>query len=343
MREAEPGASLTPNGDDAASDEPRVSFAIMTFNQETLIGAAIAGALAQDHGNLEIVIADDGSTDETYARIVDAVAGYDGPHEIRVLERRENLGISRNFQRLVAACRADFIVYSDGDDISEPDRARKLTARWRASGAETALILSSFTPIDARSNVVERFDEGGPFAVPRIEDLSAGKIRCLGATMAFTKTVFARFPEMDADVKHVDRVIPFRVMLLGGAIDHVDEKLVRYRTLGGVSRNMARSGRDYLKSVEPDRQRRLLADAKQRLADLSASHTVDDRSRKNCIRKIENHRTFLAFSDSSALGYEVTALARARRDRGLGNILKNYLKFRFLPLFDLYYGAAHRD
>ena len=59
----------------AAGDAPRVSFAVMAFNQQDLIGQTLAGALAQDYGNLEIVIADDGSGDETYARILDAVDG----------------------------------------------------------------------------------------------------------------------------------------------------------------------------------------------------------------------------------------------------------------------------
>lgn len=316
----------------AAGDMTRVSFAVMAFNQEALIGQTLKGALDQDYGNLEIVIADDGSSDATYARILETVKAYDGPHEVRVLERGENLGIARNFQRLIAACRSDFIVYSDGDDISEPDRVRKLTERRRVSDARAMLILSSFMPIDAQSNPVKDFDEGAPFEAPTLEDLAAGRIHCLGATMGFTRNVFERFPAMAEDIKHVDRVIPFRVMLLGGVIDHIDEALVRYRISGGVSRGRARSGSDYLRLVEPARQARLLADAKQRLADLAAVDRPSETLRKACLKTIEGHRAFLAFSTASPWRYEAITLARP-------SAWKTYLKFRFLPLFALYYGV----
>ena len=256
------------------------------------------------------------------------------------MERGENLGIGRNFQRLVAACRGDFIVYSDGDDISEPDRVRKLTERWRASDAEAALLLSSFTQIDSESNPVEAFDEGAPFRTPSIEDMAAGRIHCLGAAMGFTRNVFERFPAMAEDVKHVDRVIPFRVLLLGGVIDYIDEALVRYRITGGVSRSRARSGRDYLRLVEPARQARLLADAKQRLADLAAADHPGETLRKACLETLESHRTFLAFSTASAWRYEGVAQARAARHGRPAGVWKPYLKFRFLPLFALYYAAV---
>ena len=77
--------------------------------------------------------------------------------------------------------------------------------------------------------------------------MAAGKIHVLGATAAVTKTLFTNFPPIDDKVRHEDRVLPFRALLLGGEIILVDKRLVRYRTVGGVSRIKPRSGSDFLR------------------------------------------------------------------------------------------------
>jgi glycosyltransferase involved in cell wall biosynthesis len=48
---------------------PRVSVAITTFNQAPYVGAAIQSALNQSYTDREIIVVDDGSTDDT-ARVV---------------------------------------------------------------------------------------------------------------------------------------------------------------------------------------------------------------------------------------------------------------------------------
>jgi glycosyltransferase involved in cell wall biosynthesis len=50
----------------SAENSPRISVAIITYNQRAYLQQAIESVIAQDYLNLEIVIADDASTDDTH-------------------------------------------------------------------------------------------------------------------------------------------------------------------------------------------------------------------------------------------------------------------------------------
>lgn len=107
------------------STPPLVSVMIITYNQEEYIEAAVRSALAQDHPALEVVVADDASTDRT-PDILRALAAED-PRVRPVLGER-NLGITGNSNRGLRACRGDFIAFQGGDDLLLPG---KITAQVR--------------------------------------------------------------------------------------------------------------------------------------------------------------------------------------------------------------------
>src|SRR6185295_15883149 len=94
---------------------PTVSVCVITFNHERFIAEAIESALAQKTRlDYEIVVGDDGSTDDT-PRILARLAEQHAPR-LRVVRRQENLGINRNLAATLQECRGRYIALLEGDD-----------------------------------------------------------------------------------------------------------------------------------------------------------------------------------------------------------------------------------
>jgi glycosyltransferase involved in cell wall biosynthesis len=95
--------------------EPLVSVAIPCFNQARFLNDAIASVRGQEYAPVEIVVIDDGSTDDS-ARIA-AAAG------VR-LGRQVNAGLSAARNAGLAMARGEFIVFLDADDELLPGAVR---------------------------------------------------------------------------------------------------------------------------------------------------------------------------------------------------------------------------
>jgi glycosyltransferase involved in cell wall biosynthesis len=95
-------------------NNPLVSVIIPAYNQAQYLASAIQSVLAQTHHNFEIIVIDDGSTDNT-----PAVAQQFG-NAIRYI-RQENHGLSSARNTGIRATRGEFIGFLDSDDLWEPD------------------------------------------------------------------------------------------------------------------------------------------------------------------------------------------------------------------------------
>ncbi len=103
-----------------STSHPLVSIAIVSYNQERFIAEAIQGAIAQDYRPIEIVIADDCSTDNTPNIIREFSTKY--PDLIVALLGSENLGVTGNSNRALSACKGKYINMLGGDDILLPKK-----------------------------------------------------------------------------------------------------------------------------------------------------------------------------------------------------------------------------
>ena len=99
---------------------PKVSVHIICYNQRDFIREAVESALGQDHPNLEVVVADDASTDGT----AEILAEYQRSHPGRVIAvlGEQNVGITRNSNRGLAACSGELIAFLGGDDVLLPGK-----------------------------------------------------------------------------------------------------------------------------------------------------------------------------------------------------------------------------
>lgn len=125
-----------------------VSVALCTHNGVPYIDQQLASILAQTRPPQQIVLSDDASTDETVARVRQAVDDFAGAAiELVVLENSPALGVVANFEQAVRACTGDIIVLCDQDDLWVPTRIETLLARFDAE-PELLLVHSDARLVD---------------------------------------------------------------------------------------------------------------------------------------------------------------------------------------------------
>lgn len=93
---------------------PEVSIIITTYNYGHLIAASIDSVINQDYDDFELIVVDDGSTDDTRA----VVSSYSD--RIRYVWQ-EHLGIAEARNRGIAEARSDLIAFQDADDLWAPN------------------------------------------------------------------------------------------------------------------------------------------------------------------------------------------------------------------------------
>jgi len=109
---------------------PAVSVVIVTYNKADTVGAAIESVLRQTFSDLEILVVDDGSTDDT----ADRVAAYGA--RVRTI-RKINGGTGSARNRGIEEARGQYVAFLDGDDLWLP---RKLESQMQAFQREPELI-----------------------------------------------------------------------------------------------------------------------------------------------------------------------------------------------------------
>ncbi|MET0653732.1 MAG: glycosyltransferase [Hyphomicrobiaceae bacterium] len=108
---------------------PRVSIVMPVYNGARFIADALASAQREPGIDAEIIVVDDGSTDET-TRVVSSISERD--QRIRLLQR-EHRGVSPTRNVGVRAATGEYVTFLDSDDICPPGRiarqAHKLAGR----------------------------------------------------------------------------------------------------------------------------------------------------------------------------------------------------------------------
>ena len=93
-----------------------VSIIIPTYNRARCLARAIDSALGQTHGEVDVIVVDDGSTDRTGALVNDTY-GSDG--RVRYV-RQENRGVSAARNHGIRLVKGDFAALLDSDDVWKP-------------------------------------------------------------------------------------------------------------------------------------------------------------------------------------------------------------------------------
>jgi glycosyltransferase involved in cell wall biosynthesis len=197
---------------------PRVSVVIPTFNRAELCCLAVESVLGQTFADLECIVVDDGSTDDTAARL--ARFG----DRIRVLHQR-NRGMNPARNAGIAAARGDYLALLDSDDLWQPWKLElqvKLLERFPSAG----FTFSNFTILDASAGTAgaRRPDGLATWHTPRYDWNAVYSRRHDFAALAIDARVPARdFAVYEGDIYALSLrdpiVLPSTALIRRAALD----------------------------------------------------------------------------------------------------------------------------
>lgn len=115
-----------------------VSFGILCYNQENDIGRVIESALQQTHPVEEILVIDDGSTDDS-RKIINNYPG------VKLVAHAQNRGRAAARTTVLETAYGDIVVYLDGDTPAAPDLVAHLLTEYTAPeiGAVGAIVIET--------------------------------------------------------------------------------------------------------------------------------------------------------------------------------------------------------
>ncbi len=212
----------------SAADSSLVSVGLPVYNGARFLPRALDSLLAQDWSALEILVSDNGSTDDTVA-IAEAFARRDS--RVCVMRSPVNQGVEKNFARVLGAARGGYFMWAACDDWWGPTFVPRLVAALeRTPGAVVAM--SAVERVDESGEVLDVVRYSGAEDPSRLSSwqitmrLAGGRPHHLfiyGLHRAdFLKRAFTGF----APVVASDRLFMCRIAM-GGRFAYVDEILYR--------------------------------------------------------------------------------------------------------------------
>jgi len=217
---------------------PLVSIIIPTFDRPHFLKEAIEAALAQTHPNIEVLVFDNGTLDETLA-VVEEIARRDSRLIFRRHER--NIGMSANFNALAAAARGEFLVAIGDDDRLLPDFVIRLVAEMTP---EVNVVFCNHYLIDAGGRRLE--DDSRAYNRQYGREMLPAGILALPEAAVWRQSVamsasLLRTSDMQQlrfreDLNTPDAEFFIRLASLGARFVFVPEYLMEYRVhLGAVT------------------------------------------------------------------------------------------------------------
>lgn len=178
-----------------ASEAPLISVVIPAYNYAKTLRRAAESVLAQLDESSELVIIDDGSTDETPEVIADLAASH--PGRFRAI-RQTNAGLAAVRNRGIEEARGQYLIFLDADDEMCPDALSRLKQHLAAQ-PDTQFVIGGHISVFPNGRETQNLPDGLPEAsADRVRRYLLDKtLRLSNGACAMHRDVFAlgRYPE----------------------------------------------------------------------------------------------------------------------------------------------------
>jgi glycosyltransferase involved in cell wall biosynthesis len=210
------------------NDTPLISVIIPTHNYGSFIGDAIESVLVQDYPqeSIEIIVVDDGSTDNTREVIRKYASGI-----TYLYSERKGVAAARN--RGISLAKGQIITFLDADDIWLPMRTKRV-AEALAQHADVGIVFHNFDVIDSGGKPLykdfsETFYPQRNRKGPLLSDIIKGNVFCGASSFSFRRALLKEICPIPEDIR---RGVDFYLTAIAACYAqawHLPETLGLYR------------------------------------------------------------------------------------------------------------------
>lgn len=223
----------------AITEYPPVCVLVACYNEQDNIIETLSSLAGQDYpGELEVVVIDDGSTDETLA-LARAEAGRveRSGLTIRVLAQPENGGKARALNRGLSETVHPLVVTVDGDSWLRSDALSKIVQRFLSDPPNTVAVAGAVLVRNSRDNWLARAQEWDYFhgiaAVKRMQSMYHGTLVAQGAFSLYTRDALVAvggWPECVGE----DIVVSWALLGTGARVGYCEDACVFTKVPVGI-------------------------------------------------------------------------------------------------------------
>lgn len=204
--------------------QPKVSVIMPVFNKERYLKEAIKSILSQSFINFELIILDDGSTDNSF-KVIKSFKDQ----RIKVFKSKKRQGLAKGLNFLIKKARAEYIARMDGDDLSIKDRL-KLQTEFLDKNHEVALVGSWAKVIDGKANIIGQFKH--PCKYSKIREVILSYNPFIHSSVCFRKKIFNNLRGYDEELIYSQDYDLFLRMAVSHKCVNIPEFLHKFRWLG---------------------------------------------------------------------------------------------------------------
>jgi biofilm PGA synthesis N-glycosyltransferase PgaC len=240
----------------ASMEPPDICVLVACYNEGGNIADTLSSLVRQDYaGQVEVVVIDDGSTDDTVAIAIEMAAKHscDKLH-IRVLSQPKNGGKSKALNRGFAETSQPLVLTVDGDSYLREDALRKIVERFLSDPAGTVAVAGAVLVRNSRDNWLTRAQEWDYFhgiaAVKRMQSMYHGTLVAQGAFSLYTRRALQQVGGWP-DCVGEDIVLSWAILKTGARIGYCEDACLFTRvpaSLGQFARPRQRWSRGLMEA-----------------------------------------------------------------------------------------------
>lgn len=210
--------------DDGEEFTPAVSIVVPAYNEGPIITASIRSLLAQKYPRFEVLVVDDGSTDDTYAQAA-AFSGRHGGVNVRVVSKG-NSGKAGALNTGIALSRYPFVLCVDGDSRLSENTLRRMVRHFR--DPDVAAVAGNVKVVNrigfwARLQALE-YIEGHNMA-RRAQGFMRAVNIIPGPVGMFRRETVQRLGGYDTDTYAEDADLTLKILAAGWRVEYEDSAL----------------------------------------------------------------------------------------------------------------------
>lgn len=207
------------------------SVALCTYNGGKYLRPQLESLAGQTRLPCELVVVDDGSTDDTIEVI--EIFARSSPFPVQLSRNESNLGYRANFMRAAQLTHGDVIFFCDQDDVWENSKLDVVCSRFEASDA--LLVYHNAAVVDAQGRAVSTLYSASEQLRALAQEPMPPRLYSLGFTQAFRRELMAFDDLWPSSLDHMtdqimahDQWYIFLAACFGG-VRFIDAGLVRHR------------------------------------------------------------------------------------------------------------------